>query len=120
MSQIVDAMTEFSDEKSETGANPNPPITGINEGFIQGKFDKNKNRHETIMPINFDIAISAQETSGKDGKVGVKVMSFLKADGSISSEAINGSVSRVNFKVPLRLPETGADGPPRVKPINYK
>ena len=90
LSQVVEAMAEFADEKSGTGANPNPPLSGDCEtsagGFIIGPYDDEKQRHDTIMPIEFDVAISAEDSEAKEGGGSVRVMSFFKADGSIAKE----------------------------------
>lgn len=52
------------------------------------------NRH-----IEFDIAVSVEETSAKSGNAGVKVLSFAQAGGDVSIENKNSTVSRIKFGV---------------------
>ncbi len=49
--------------------------------------------------VEFDIAVSAEETDVKSGKAGVKVLPFVEGGGSISKENKNSTVSRVKFGV---------------------
>lgn len=116
LTQISEATIEFAANKGDTGANPNPPLThgenAASHGLLAGEFNDGKNRYDTIMPVEFDVAVSAEESESKEGKGGVRVMSFIKADGSIAKETVASSVSRVKFHIPLRLPDTGAQGKP--------
>lgn len=52
------------------------------------------NRH-----IEFDIAVSVEETSAKSGNAGVKVLQFVQAGGDMSTENKNSTVSRIKFGV---------------------
>lgn len=47
--------------------------------------------------IEFDIAVSAEEVSGKGGKGGVKVLQFAEIGGDIAKANKNSTVSRVVF-----------------------
>lgn len=49
--------------------------------------------------VEFDIAVSAEETNAKSGKAGVKVLQFAEGGGSMSKENKNSTVSRVRFGV---------------------
>jgi len=49
--------------------------------------------------VEFDIAVSAEETASGSGKAGVRVMQFVEAGGDISKENKNSSVSRIQFGV---------------------
>lgn len=49
--------------------------------------------------VEFDIAVSAEETNAKSGKAGVKVLQFAEGGGSMSKENKNSTVSRVKFGV---------------------
>jgi hypothetical protein len=53
--------------------------------------------------MTFDIAVTAQESAGKEGKGGLKIP-YVSVGGSLSSEQLNASVSRVRFSVDVRLP----------------
>ncbi len=47
--------------------------------------------------IEFDIAVSAEDTTGASGKAGIKVISIAEAGGNISTNTKNASVSRIQF-----------------------
>ncbi|MBU6392873.1 MAG: hypothetical protein KGQ83_11640 [Planctomycetes bacterium] len=49
--------------------------------------------------IEFDVAVSAEETESTDGKAGVKVLSFMEAGANVGSEIKNATVSRITFGV---------------------
>lgn len=124
LTQITDAIVEFSDERRETGANANPPLSNSfaqSDAFSIGpKFDQDKQRFETVMPVHFDVAVTAQDTTAEGGKAGIQVLSFLKAEGGLEKETVSSSVSRVAFKVPLGLPETGGRGPRNTRPAQRR
>ncbi len=49
--------------------------------------------------VEFNIAISVEETNAKSGKAGIKVLQYAEGGGSISKENKNATVSRVTFGV---------------------
>jgi hypothetical protein len=49
--------------------------------------------------IEFDVAVSAEETKSTDGKAGVKVLSFMEAGANVNNETKNATVSRITFGV---------------------
>ena len=49
--------------------------------------------------VEFDIAVSAEETDTKNGKAGIRVLQFAEAGGDISKENKNSTVSRIQFGV---------------------
>jgi hypothetical protein len=111
LTEITDGLMEFAESKSETGANPNPSYFGKipdpSYGFLIGAQNKEKGRYDMIMPVDFDVAVSAEDSSSKSGGGSIRVVSFLAGEGKIESETSVGSVSRVKFRVPFRLPDTG-------------
>jgi hypothetical protein len=50
-----------------------------------------------VRTIEFDIAVSAEETDQKSGKDGIKVLQFAEAGGDISKDNKNSTVSRIIF-----------------------
>lgn len=117
LAEIVDALTEFADDKASTGASPNPAIRNL-EGrtdLIVGELDSQNHRADLIMPVTFDVAVSAEDTEGKAASAGIKVFSIFNADGTLHSEATARVANRVQFTVPLKLPDTGTKG----RPITY-
>ena len=49
--------------------------------------------------VEFDIAVTTEETDAKSGKAGIKVLQFAEAGGDISKENKNSTVSRIIFGV---------------------
>ena|SRR3989338_3280339 len=49
--------------------------------------------------IEFDIAVTAEDVVGSDGKVGIKVISMGELGGNISKQTKNSTVSRIQFGV---------------------
>lgn len=49
--------------------------------------------------VEFDVAVSAEETAGASGKAGVKVWAFVEASGNMNAETKNSTVSRIAFGV---------------------
>ena len=49
--------------------------------------------------MEFDIAVSVEDTDAKSGKAGIKVLQFAEAGGDISKETKNSTVSRIKFGI---------------------
>ena len=49
--------------------------------------------------VEFDIAVSVEETGSKNSKAGIKVLQFAEAGGGLSKENKNATVSRIKFGV---------------------
>ncbi len=49
--------------------------------------------------VEFDIAVSVEETDSKSGKAGIKVLQFAEAGGDLSKENKNSTVSRIKFGI---------------------
>ena len=59
-----------------------------------------------VMLKDFDVAVTSTKESGESGLAGIRVLEFFNASGQIENSASNQSISRVKFRVPLRLPAT--------------
>ncbi|WP_147251910.1 hypothetical protein [Thalassospira profundimaris] len=121
LTEIVDALSEFSAERGDTGASANPPLPDGKDfpaaGILIGEYHSDTNRYDVIMPVAFDVAVTASDNASTKAGGGIKVVSLFKADGSIESGTNATSANRVQFTVPLRLPDTGDNGqPPRAAP----
>lgn len=106
LTQIVDGMTEFGEKNAETGWSPVPTMNSqvtAATGFISHVSADGQQR-STVMPIEFDIAITSEEEDQAGGKVGIKVLSLVDIAGGGEMKSINTSVSRVSFKIPLKMP----------------
>jgi len=49
--------------------------------------------------VEFDIAVAVENSTGKSGAAGIKVLEFVKGDGKISLESKNSTVSRIKFGI---------------------
>jgi hypothetical protein len=49
--------------------------------------------------VEFDIAVTVESAAEKTGGGGIKVLELIKAEGKISSENKNSSVSRIKFGI---------------------
>ncbi len=91
-SGVSDANAELQNRNVNSRANP--------------PRDKNSSTYRAnIHEIEFDIAVTAEQKSGKKGEGGLKVLS-VGAQGEASSEKSHSTVSRIKFKIPMSLPES--------------
>lgn len=63
---------------------------------------------EDSKAIDFDIAVSAEDSQGENAGAGIKVLSFLDLGGGLESQQKNSSVSRIKFSV-MVFPHKKAD-----------
>jgi hypothetical protein len=54
-------------------------------------------------PVDFDVAVTANETEGSKVGGGLRVVQIFNAEAGTTSESSNTSVSRVKFRIPLQL-----------------
>ncbi len=69
----------------------------VDEARTQTSRDIRFSDNDKVRTVEFDIAVSAEETDSKSGKAGIKVLQFAEAGGNISSENKNSTVSRITF-----------------------
>jgi hypothetical protein len=53
--------------------------------------------------VDFDVAVSADTKKGSEVGGGIRVLELLSVGGRRSSDIHNSTVSRIKFKVPVRL-----------------
>jgi hypothetical protein len=53
--------------------------------------------NQNTRTVEFDIAVSAENTSGKSGRAGVKVLQFAEGGGQIGESNKNSTVTRIKF-----------------------
>lgn len=80
----------------------------LGEGARRISKDKNGNLH-VISEINFDVAVTASNSSKDEAGGGIKVFSVVKLGGSISNDTANNEVSRIQFSIPLALPHNSIE-----------
>ena len=49
--------------------------------------------------VEFDIAVTVEDSGSKEGGAGIKVLQLFEAGGKVSAETKNSSVSRIQFGV---------------------
>jgi hypothetical protein len=124
LTDIVLATKEFDAEQLavEGGQAKKPLITATpvfsaaqasnlkDAGLIQLGWNKYGNFAADNVPqyavlVDFDVAVSAEETSAEKGGGKISVVSIIsaKAEAAIEAKNTNSSVSRVRFKLPIRL-----------------
>ena len=76
------------------------------------RFSDTKN-HRTV---EFDIAVSVEETDSKGGKAGIKVLRFVEGSGGLSKENKNSTISRIKFGVVIS-PQTKEENTKQIAEI---
>lgn len=114
LTQITDAVVEFESARGETGASANPAMDlkeTPNTEIIFGDYRDDMGRRDTVIPILFDIAVSAEDrqTTGAEG--GIRVLQAVVTMGGKHERATESlHASRIQFRLPLRLPATDEIG----------
>lgn len=108
--QVARGIEEAAEELKESGALINPEnVANANQqgsvvyGQIVPKRDAIMRRH--VQSVTFDVAIAASEGTGTKGGIGV-VVGAIALGSQGQSNASSSSTSRVQFSVPVALPET--------------
>lgn len=63
-----------------------------------------------VQTIDFEVVVRIDESQGSEGKIGV-LASIIGAGVSGKSSKDSGSTNVLRFRVPVRLPQTGATAP---------
>lgn len=104
--EISTAITECNKELSENGTIVNPrDVLGENKKWLNvyGYLSEGERRLRAIQLVNFDVAVTATDRSGKKGGIGIAVASLgIGAQGKTEEE--NVSYSRLTFSIPVALP----------------
>lgn len=76
-------------------------LTQINAAVDEARTETSRDiqfsEKDNARTIEFDIAVSAENTDNKSGKAGIKVLEFVEGGGNIGKENKNSTVSRVIF-----------------------
>ncbi len=101
LTQIVDGVRDAQEPNG--GAFVVPASDGGHKYAEHPRFASSARLKSTI--VDFDVAVTVEESDKAGGKAGVKVFSFqIGVDGELASKS--STVSRVQFAVPLLLPES--------------
>ena len=90
LTQITEATTEFHTEQGDRAKVLGPQIHAAGKSCVR---------------VDFDVAVTAEESSRADGGVAVKVLSVISATGEVEKTNANSSDSRVSFQLALYLPD---------------
>ena len=97
--QIVDGVFETNNQLLEKGAYiPSNDIRGGDSSFR-----KEGNVNKGIINVNFDIAVTVNETKEKGGTL--SIASVLNVGGKKESKVESQVVNRISFSLPLVLPD---------------
>ncbi|MBX3506939.1 MAG: hypothetical protein KF895_15785 [Parvibaculum sp.] len=109
LSQIVVAVSEFSKEHEAIGATTNPKLqTSVktsewsNVGLIFSGWGEDGGANYATL-VDFDIALTAEDSENSKFGGGIRVLSFLGADGERSDISKSSSVSRIKFRLPVQV-----------------
>lgn len=105
LDQIIEATNEFAEKHKDSGASANPNIflpdgSSLSDTDWTGGVAKG---FGIIIPVEFDVAVTEGEAEKADVSGGIKVLEVVRAGGGLQAETENSTVSRVKFKVPLKL-----------------
>ncbi len=95
--QIIDGVKDAQKHAEKNGAYVSPDVSRYVD---DPAYTKSQN-------IEFDIAVTSQESSEKGGKGGLKIpIPFVdvEAGAEAKSGRTNGSISRIKFEVAVKLP----------------
>ena len=107
LEQIVTGAADAQKAVASLGAEVNPTITGGPEVAAQVGFLRSMDstgQHKMVVAVEFDVAVTAQKKQGKEAGVGVMIAAALGIGGKVKKEQSTNVVSRMQFKVPIRLP----------------
>jgi hypothetical protein len=82
-----------------------PP--GDQDGVTGLIFTREDGNLQPVFMVEFDVAVSAEKKKGSEIGGGIRVLEFISGGAKRSSETQNATVSRIKFKVPLRLTPGG-------------
>jgi predicted RNA-binding protein YlqC (UPF0109 family) len=75
-------------------------VDAVEEARTESARDMRMVSHkESSQTIEFDIAVTAEDTNRTSGKAGVHVLHLIEGSGDISAETKSGNVSRIKFGV---------------------
>lgn len=103
LEEIVSGVHDAGNRARGYGARVNPKgYEGVGENAKGVYTDENGDYH-AVEYVDFDIAVVAEESSGKQGGGEIKVFS-VGLGGGASAGSVNRSESRLKFRVPVLFP----------------
>ena len=113
LSEVTEALVAFENKQQEKrlGITPFPKLSekvispqgAAGYAVALHKADDGTRYYHVVMPMEFDVAVTASSESGDKIGGGLRVLEFFSASGETTSTAANSTVSRIKFRVPLQL-----------------
>jgi hypothetical protein len=109
--QVARGVMAAQQSLADTHARVNPQLhlTVSQVKELAGDFLISGNTRELVQIVEFDLAITARDTTKAGGGIGV-VAGVLRADARGGEEESSERVSRLRFRVPISFPTQFADG----------
>ncbi|MFA7254554.1 MAG: hypothetical protein WC133_00445 [Candidatus Omnitrophota bacterium] len=76
---------------------------GVNEARTEMSRDIHFTYSQDQRTVEFDIAVSVEETNLQSGKAGIRVLQFAEGGGELGKENKNASISRIRFGVNIDI-----------------
>lgn len=105
LAQIIEGIKKA--QKTTQDDHISPTGIRLNADHAPKKYLSTTTNHMVTM-IEFDVAVTASDSTSVEGKGGISVMS-LKIGAEANAGSVNSSVSRIKFTVPIALPEAKFD-----------
>lgn len=102
---ISDAILESQEALSDKGVLVNPNSMGTGKDHLH----LSTNGYRYVQNLNFDISVSADETSGVTGAAGLKVLNVFKLGGEGKITETSNAANRLSFFIPVAFPVSKVD-----------
>ena len=102
LADVVQGVLEAQQSLGENGRHVNPELS-TQQGPLEEQGKVVSIRGQAVQNLEFDVAVTAKEATGTEGKISVLFGAVTLGAGGQSS-AENLAVSRIKFTVPITLP----------------
>ncbi|PHS72712.1 MAG: hypothetical protein COB22_03795 [Cycloclasticus sp.] len=103
LTQISEGVQDSLASVRDSGGYVNPATRASTKTTDDSHF-ASMTHGRNVFLISFDVAVTVEEESGKDGHAKLKVASVFSAGGGGSKSNKSSSTNHISFKVPLALP----------------
>lgn len=74
-------------------------VEAVEEARKEACRDMNLTSSQSNRTVEFDIAVTVEDSTSAEGKAGIKVFQIIESGGALSKELKNAEVSRIKFGV---------------------
>lgn len=117
LAQIVEGVVDAQKRILPAGGEVNPSLAGMPPSLLKDSLMAipRPTGPRQVLLVDFDVAVTVEEGATKKGGIGVVGGVFgLGAQGSLDKNST--ALSRIQFRVPLVLPDRPKPGPQKSKP----